>query len=205
MCWWQRLLPAHERKKQGRHLRSVAACAETSARVLSAAWAAQVVWSVLIDAVPTHGRNAQQITGVVQKQIKTYAKLLNEFTTTAKQEAALLVHVQARSTHRIFLSVGGSLITAAPVIAPPAPSESLRCWRPAWQSGPSVTLKDPGSAAWVPSHSVHLHGSGSFVEGAKPDIREPTSGNAALSGCPSADAGARAALRRCTATRTASC
>ena len=51
---------------------------------------------MLIDAVPTHGRNAQQITGVVQKQIKTYAKLLNEFTTTAKQEAALLVHVQAR-------------------------------------------------------------------------------------------------------------
>ena len=60
---------------------------------------AQVVWSVLIDAVPTHGRNAQQITGVVQKQIKTYAKLLNEFTTTAKQEAALLVHVQARTSH----------------------------------------------------------------------------------------------------------
>ncbi|KAK9825641.1 hypothetical protein WJX81_003224 [Elliptochloris bilobata] len=54
----------------------------------------KVVWSVLIDAVPTHGRNAQQITGAVQKQIKTYAKLLNEFTTTAKQEAALLVHVQ---------------------------------------------------------------------------------------------------------------
>ena len=54
---------------------------------------------MLIDAVPTHGRNAQQITGAVQKQIKTYAKLLNEFTTTAKQEAALLVHVQARSAH----------------------------------------------------------------------------------------------------------
>ena len=61
------------------------------------ACAAQVVWSVLIDAVPTHGRNAQQITGAVQKQIKTYAQLLNEFTSTAKQEAALLVHVQARS------------------------------------------------------------------------------------------------------------
>ena len=59
--------------------------------------ASQVVWSVLIDAVPTHGRNAQQITGAVTKQIKTYAKLLNEFTTTAKQEAALLVHVQARA------------------------------------------------------------------------------------------------------------
>jgi len=57
---------------------------------------AQVVWSVLIDAVPTHGRNAQQITGAVTKQIKTYAKLLNEFTATAKLEAALLVHVQAR-------------------------------------------------------------------------------------------------------------
>ena len=51
---------------------------------------------MLIDAVPTHGRNAQQITGAVGKQIKTYAKLLNEFTTTAKLEAALLVHVQAR-------------------------------------------------------------------------------------------------------------
>ncbi len=50
---------------------------------------AQVVWSVLIDAVPTHGRNAQQITGAVTKQIKTYAKLLNEFTATAKLEAAL--------------------------------------------------------------------------------------------------------------------
>ena len=69
---------------------------------------------MLIDAVPTHGRNAQQITGAVQKQIKTYAKLLNEFTSTAKQEAALLVHVQARATQPLACLAGRDCIHPIP-------------------------------------------------------------------------------------------
>lgn len=85
--------------------------------------AAQVVWSVLIDAVPTHGRNAQQITGAVQKQIKTYAKLLNEFTTTAKQEAALLVHVQARTSHTFLCLCVRARSQAAQCVATPALGE----------------------------------------------------------------------------------
>ena len=56
----------------------------------------QVVWTVLLDAVPTGGKNGQQIVSAVAKQIKTYVKLLNAFSTTGRAEAALLVHMQVR-------------------------------------------------------------------------------------------------------------
>ena len=54
----------------------------------------QVVWTVIMDAVPTGGKNGQQIVSAVAKQVKTYSKLLNAFSNTGRAEAALLVHMQ---------------------------------------------------------------------------------------------------------------
>lgn len=54
----------------------------------------KVLWSTLIGVVPLGGKNAQQITAAIQKQMRTYQKLLATFTTTARAEAALLNHVQ---------------------------------------------------------------------------------------------------------------
>ena len=54
----------------------------------------QVIWTVLLDAVPTGGKNGQQIVSAVLKQVKTYSKLLNAFCNTGRAEASLLVHVQ---------------------------------------------------------------------------------------------------------------
>ena len=53
-----------------------------------------------MDAVPTVGKNQQQIMSSTVKQIKTYKKLFDEFANTARLEAALLVHVQVR-THPV--------------------------------------------------------------------------------------------------------
>lgn len=54
----------------------------------------KVLWSTLIGIIPLGGKNAQQITAAIQKQMRTYQKLLATFTTTTRAEAALLNHVQ---------------------------------------------------------------------------------------------------------------
>lgn len=55
---------------------------------------AQVVWTVLIEAVPTTGKNAAQIKAAILKQVKAYKSLLSTFCSSARVEAALMVHVQ---------------------------------------------------------------------------------------------------------------
>ncbi len=57
--------------------------------------AAQVLWNTLIGVIPLGGKNSQQIQGAVQKQIKTYQKLMEAFTSTSRAEQALINHVQA--------------------------------------------------------------------------------------------------------------
>jgi hypothetical protein len=54
----------------------------------------KTIWTVVMNAVPTVGKNQQQIMSATVKQIKTYKKLINAFANTARLEAALLVHVQ---------------------------------------------------------------------------------------------------------------
>ncbi len=54
----------------------------------------QTIWTVIISAVPTVGKNNQQILSAMVKQIKTYKKVFDKFCTTARLEATLLVHVQ---------------------------------------------------------------------------------------------------------------
>jgi hypothetical protein len=54
----------------------------------------QVVWTVLIEAVPTTGKNAAQIKAAILKQVKAYKSLLSTFCSSARVEAALMVHVQ---------------------------------------------------------------------------------------------------------------
>ena len=55
---------------------------------------AQVVWTVLIEAVPTTGKNAAQIKAAILKQVKAYKSLLSTFCSSGRVEAALMVHVQ---------------------------------------------------------------------------------------------------------------
>ncbi|KAK9908637.1 hypothetical protein WJX75_000787 [Coccomyxa subellipsoidea] len=54
----------------------------------------KVVWTVLIEAVPTTGKNAAQIKAAILKQVKAYKSLLSTFCSSARVEAALMVHVQ---------------------------------------------------------------------------------------------------------------
>jgi hypothetical protein len=49
---------------------------------------------VLIEAIPTVGKNTQQIRAAILKQFKAYEKLLNAFCSSARVEASLIVHVQ---------------------------------------------------------------------------------------------------------------
>ena len=49
---------------------------------------------MLLDAVPTGGKNGQQIVSAVSKQIKTYSKLLKAFCSTRGAENALILHMQ---------------------------------------------------------------------------------------------------------------
>ena len=56
--------------------------------------------------IPLGGKNAQQIQGAVQKQIKTYQKLMEAFTKTARAEQALINHVQARAWVANLLHAG---------------------------------------------------------------------------------------------------
>ena len=58
--------------------------------------ASQVVWTVLVEAIPTVGKNTQQIKGAILKQVKAYEKLLNAFCGSARVEASLIVHLQVR-------------------------------------------------------------------------------------------------------------
>lgn len=57
-------------------------------------WILQVIWTVLIEAIPTVGKNTQQVRAAIQKQVKAYEKLLNAFCGSARVEASLIVHVQ---------------------------------------------------------------------------------------------------------------
>lgn len=54
----------------------------------------KVLWTVLVDAVPTGGKNGQQIVSAIGKQVKTYSQLLTAFSSTGRAEAALISHVQ---------------------------------------------------------------------------------------------------------------
>ncbi|CAK0783738.1 hypothetical protein CVIRNUC_006937 [Coccomyxa viridis] len=54
----------------------------------------KVVWTVLVEAIPTVGKNTQQIKGAILKQVKAYEKLLNAFCGSARVEASLIVHLQ---------------------------------------------------------------------------------------------------------------
>ena len=53
---------------------------------------------MVISAVPTVGKNNQQILSAMIKQIKQYKKLINTYCSSARLEAALLVHVQVSAT-----------------------------------------------------------------------------------------------------------
>ena len=52
---------------------------------------------MLVEAIPTVGKNTQQIKGAILKQVKAYVKLLNAFCSSARVEASLIVHLQVRS------------------------------------------------------------------------------------------------------------
>lgn len=54
----------------------------------------QIIFTVLIDAISTVGKNGQQILSLILKQIKINAKLLTSFTTSGRVESALINHVQ---------------------------------------------------------------------------------------------------------------
>ena len=56
--------------------------------------AVQVIWTVLVESIPTVGKNTQQVRAAIQKQVKAYEKLLNAFCGSARVEASLIVHVQ---------------------------------------------------------------------------------------------------------------
>ena len=61
-----------------------------------------MLWNTLIGVIPLGGKNAQQIQGAVQKQIKTYQKLMEAFTSTSRAEQALINHVQVRTRPRLL-------------------------------------------------------------------------------------------------------
>lgn len=55
----------------------------------------KIIFTVLIDAISTVGKNGQQILSLILKQIKINAKLLTSFSTTSgRVESALINHVQ---------------------------------------------------------------------------------------------------------------
>ena len=56
---------------------------------------------MLIEAIPTVGKNTQQVRAAIQKQVKAYEKLLNAFCGSARVEASLIVHVQVRAAELI--------------------------------------------------------------------------------------------------------
>lgn len=58
----------------------------------------QIIFTVLIDAISTVGKNGQQILSLILKQIKINAKLLTSFTTSGRVESSLINHVQVCST-----------------------------------------------------------------------------------------------------------
>ncbi len=74
-----------------------------------------MLWNTLIGVIPLGGKNGQQIQGAIQKQIKTYQKLMEAFTTTSRAEQALINHVQARQP---------SLYSASMAVEPPRISEA---------------------------------------------------------------------------------
>ncbi|KAA6427859.1 MAG: flagellar associated, partial [Trebouxia sp. A1-2] len=54
----------------------------------------KIIFTVLIDAISTVGKNGQQILSLILKQIKINAKLLTSFTTSGRVESSLINHVQ---------------------------------------------------------------------------------------------------------------
>ena len=59
----------------------------------------QIIFTVLIDAISTVGKNGQQILSSILKQIKLNAKLLTSFTTSGRAESSLINHVQVPGLH----------------------------------------------------------------------------------------------------------
>ena len=70
-----------------------------------ACYATQVLWNTLIGVIPLGGKNSQQIQGAIQKQVKTYQKLLETFTTTSRAEQALINHVQVHGVPQVEVAV----------------------------------------------------------------------------------------------------
>lgn len=56
----------------------------------------QIIFTVLIDALSTVGKNGQQILAAILKQIKANSKLLTEFATSGRVESALINHIQVQ-------------------------------------------------------------------------------------------------------------
>jgi hypothetical protein len=61
---------------------------------LSDADVVRVLWAAVIAAVPTQGRNAQQVLAAVAHAVRFYRPLLARYAATARGEGALLVHAQ---------------------------------------------------------------------------------------------------------------
>ena len=61
----------------------------------------QIVFTVLIDAISTVGKNGQQILAAILKQIKANSKLLTEFAASGggRVESALINHIQVQLLH----------------------------------------------------------------------------------------------------------
>ena len=89
-----------------------------------------MLWNTLIGAIPLGGKNGQQIQGAIQKQIKTYQKLMEAFTTTSRAEQALINHVQAR-----FRSSKGISIAFSPT----SPSQFIMLCRDCVSDAPAPT------------------------------------------------------------------
>lgn len=54
----------------------------------------RVLWSAIVSAVPTQGRNAAQVLASLARSVRFYKPLLARYASTARGEGALLVHVQ---------------------------------------------------------------------------------------------------------------
>lgn len=54
----------------------------------------RVLWSAIVAAAPTHGRNTAQVLSAVARGVRAYKPVLARYAATARGEGALLVHVQ---------------------------------------------------------------------------------------------------------------